>query len=260
MDLSGGTTMVPRRTRAGPIRVLSGMALQSGDLILGQVAVATLGEIPEHHRADAYPLQVDEVQAHGGARPSYDAVTTLVDGQAEGGFARGNPRFFELGGEHSSVLEGGACGEGREGRFGYGGPDGQLVLLIYLRGGVGDAMGQEAVVGKEEEAGGGRVQATHGDEAGEGWHEVADGRAAAAGLVLQSGEVAGRLVEGQVGERRGEGYGASVEEDGVPLGDGGAQSCSLAVHAHAAGRDQGLRLAAGGGGAGAGEERLQAHN
>src|SRR3712207_8337543 len=29
MDLSGGTTMVPRRTRTGSIRVLSGMALQN---------------------------------------------------------------------------------------------------------------------------------------------------------------------------------------------------------------------------------------
>src|SRR3712207_7838722 len=53
------------------------------------------------------------------------------------------------------------------------------------------SVGKRAVVGQEEEPGGGRVQAADWDEAGEVGHQGSDCRAAAAGLVPQGGEVAG---------------------------------------------------------------------
>src|SRR5919205_1147767 len=85
MDLSGGTAMVPRSLLAGSIRTLS--RTEGSYLKLGQVAVVALREVSQHDRADARPLQGEQIQAHGRTRPAYYAITALVDGEGEGGFA-----------------------------------------------------------------------------------------------------------------------------------------------------------------------------
>ena len=73
---------------------------------------------------------------------------------------------LELRGEHLAVFEGWPCGEGGEG-FGWGrASDGELVLFVYLGGRVSDSVRQSAVVGQDQEARGGGVQAAYGDEAG----------------------------------------------------------------------------------------------
>jgi hypothetical protein len=97
-------------------------------------------------------------------------------------------------------------------------------------------VGQRAIVGEEEEARGGGVEAAYRDEAGEGRHQVSHGRSVEMGFVFEGGEVAGGFVEGEVGEALGQLDGAAVEQDAVPLGgDVRAEGGCLTVHRHPAG-------------------------
>src|SRR5918998_3175603 len=199
IDLSGGTERAPRRARAGSTRVLSGMGFEGREFLFGQLAVNALREVAERDGADAQPLQGEERQAHRRARPTYYAVTAFVGGEVEGGLAGGAAEVGELRGEHRAVFQGWAGGEGGEGSLWGGISHPQFVFLLYLRGRVGHAVGQRAVVGQEEEAGGGGVEAADGDEAGEGRYQRFDGWAVAAGLVFHGSEVAGGFVQGEVG-------------------------------------------------------------
>ena len=60
MDLSGGVCKVPRRVRAGSMRVLSGMVFSEGfDLLYGQFAGLSFGKVTEDDGPDPDPLQGD---------------------------------------------------------------------------------------------------------------------------------------------------------------------------------------------------------
>ena len=165
----------------------------------------------------------------------------------------------ELGGEHWAVLQGGACGEGGDGSLGGRVSYGHLVFLIYAGGGVCYAVGQSAVVGKEEETCCGGIQAADGDETRERWQEVFDGGSVAAWLVLHGREAGRGFVQSEVGEGLGLCDATPVEEDLVLGANRGAEAGGRAVDRDPAGGDQGLRFAAGGGCARACEEGLEAH-
>ena len=70
------------------------------------------------------------------------------------------------------------------------------------RGGVGDAVGESAVVGEDEQARRVRVEAARGHEARHVGHQVGDRLAAA--LVFHGGQVARGFVQGQVDQGVGE--------------------------------------------------------
>src|ERR671933_296632 len=133
MDLSGGTFKVPWRVRAGSMRaLLLGMASEGGDLLFGQFPGAALGEASECDGADPDPLQVDQLQPHRSTRSTYYAVTPFMDGEVEGGCARGAAEVGEFRGEHLAVLEDGAGGEGGEASLRGRVLNGHFVFLLYL--------------------------------------------------------------------------------------------------------------------------------
>src|SRR5919107_1371426 len=162
MDLSGGTQSSPRKVRAGSMRVVAGVmlsniptsgVLQDLQLLFGKLAVPPLGEATELHGANTHPFQGEKSQTYRGAGPSYYAVTALVDGQVEGGSLTRSAETDELRGDHLTVFEPWAPLEGGEALFEVScreRGEGQLVLLLYLGGGVGDAVGERSVVGEEE--------------------------------------------------------------------------------------------------------------
>src|SRR5215204_634316 len=162
MDLSGGTESSPRKVRAGSMRwaawvvlpkISTSGVLQNLQLLFGKLAVPPLGEAAERHGANTHPFQGEKGQPYRGAGPSYYAVTALVDGQVEGGSLPRSAETGELRGKHLTVFEPWALFEVGETLFevfcGERG-EGQLVLLLYLGGGVGDAVGERPVVGEEE--------------------------------------------------------------------------------------------------------------
>ena len=110
---------------------------------------------------------------------------------------------------HLAVFEGRASGEGGEGVFGDGVFEGEAVLFLDPRGGVGDAVGESAVVGEDEQARRVRVQAPRGHETRHIGHQVGDLLAAA--LVFHGGQVARRFVQSQIDQGVGEADPDAVE-------------------------------------------------
>ena len=127
-----------------------------------------------------------------------------------------------------------------------------------VRSGFGELLGERAVVGEEQEAFGGVIEATNGiDAGGEIAEELHDGRATFG--IAYGGDVAFRFIQHEIDGALGGLDGAAVDGDGVCVGIGfGAQfGDDLAVEGDTAGGDEFLGLTAGGD-AGGGEEFLEA--
>lgn len=127
-----------------------------------------------------------------------------------------------------------------------------------VRGGIGELLGEGAVVGEKEKAFGGVVEAADGiDARGEVTEKLQDGGAAFG--VAGGGDVAFRLVEHEIDGRLGGVDGFAVNGDGVggEVGFGAEFGDDFAVDGDAAGEDEFFGFAARGD-AGGGEEFLKA--
>ena len=111
------------------------------------------------------------------------------------------------------------------------------VLLVHAEARVGEAVGEVAVVGEQQQALGVAVEATDREHPGLGGHEVDHGRPAL--RVRRGGDHPGRLVEQVVDEPGLHADLRAVDLDDVDLGiDPPAEHRHLAVHAHAPSLDQ----------------------
>ncbi len=151
-DLSGGTEISARRELAGAMRVVarilsllsigssSHALLEDVKLLLGEVAVPAFGEATQTYGTYAYALEGEQNQPYRRARSAYYAVTAFVNRQVQGGCFGVLAEVLDPWGEHLAVFEVWASGEGGEAfvEVRLGGLQGQLVLLLYLGGGVGD--------------------------------------------------------------------------------------------------------------------------
>src|SRR5215204_7199878 len=184
-----------------------------------------------------------------------------MDGEAQGDLISGAAQTDELWGKHLAAFEFGSPLEGSDthlqflcGKRG----EGQLVLLLYLGGGVGNVVGTRAVVGEEEETGSVGVEATYGDESRYiSRYKLGDRRAVA--VILEGRQVTLWFIQGYVGELLGKLDGMAIEEDAVGCGYALAEGGDTIVDLDASGGDQGLCLAARWGGSAASEEGLEAH-
>jgi hypothetical protein len=151
-----------------------------------------------------------------------------------------------------------AGAEASEGFFVGAAADFDEIFFGNVGAGFGEFLGEGAVVGEEEEAFAGVVEAAYGIDAfGERAEELHYGGAAFG--IADSGDVAFGFVEHEVEEALGWLDGFAVDADGVGVGIGfGAEfGDDLAVEGDAAGGDDFLGFAAGGD-AGGGEDFLEA--
>ena len=151
-----------------------------------------------------------------------------------------------------------AVAEALEGFFVGAAADFHQIFFGDVGAGFGEFLREGAIVGEEEEAFAGVVEAANGIDAfGERAEELHDGGAAF--RIADGGDVAFGLVEHEIEEALGRLDGFAVDGDGVGVGIGfGAEfGDDLAVEGDAAGGDDFFGFAAGGD-AGGGEDFLEA--
>ena len=185
-------------------------------------------------RADARPHEPGHRVADGLAHPPHLAVAALVDRDPQ----HAGARLGDLRRRRHAVVELDAVAQPAD-RPGADrtAADGGQVLLVDAVAGVGDAVGQLAVVGQQQQALGVGVEPADREHPRLGRHELDDGRAAVG--VLGRRDDAGRLVEQVVDEA---GLGADrrpVDLDEVDVGiDAPAEHGDLAVDRDPPGGDQ----------------------
>ena len=205
------------------------------DLGVGQRPPRAPGARPAVlERADARPHQPRHRVADGLAHPPDLAVAALVDrdpqhaGAGLGDLGRGGHAVLEL----DAVAQ-----PAQRARADLAAVDGGQVLLVDAVAGVGDAVGQLAVVRQQQEALGVGVEAADGEHPRLVGHQLDDGRAPVG--VLGRRDDAGRLVQQVVDEA---GLGAdrrAVDLDEVDVGvDPPAEHGDLAVDGDPPGGDE----------------------
>lgn len=211
------------------------------------MAPGALGQIPECDAADGDADEAQDLDVEGFKEAADVAVAALVEDQFEPGvFFAGAEEGGALGGEEAfggwhAVLQGGQ--QGVIGQL----VDLDVVGFVEMAGWVGDGTGPGGVVGEEEEALAGLVEAADGSEVGVGNAVEAGEDVGAAFFVRGGGDETPGFVEHQEdgGSDRDE---PAIDEDDLAFKTDGELGVAAddAVHLDATGAGEG-----GGGAAGA---------